>query len=309
MKRKILTNKLIVLSMTVIVLLVLCAVLAPQLAPNDPYKQSLADKLLAPCRQYPFGTDDLGRCILSRILYGCRTSLATGVLTTAISAAIGVLLGLIAGFNGGMTDELIMRVVDMFMAFPSLIMALTVAGILDGGVVSVIIALSLVSWMNFARIVRARVLSEKEAEYIKAALVCGASRWRIYFRHLFPAVLPSVIVLVSLGVGNNILASASLSFLGVGVSPPTAEWGAMLNEGKGYIQRSVYPTLFPGLAIMFSALAFKLLGDGLQDVLDPKRKNAIKPRRRRELLLRPQKPTYEIRRKEDVQDDRFSRIH
>ena len=270
MSKRFFQNKQVVYSLIAVAIIVLAAVFAPALAPNDPNLQSLDDMLRPPCSEFPFGTDEFGRCIFSRVLYGGRISLLTGIITTLISAVIGVFLGLIAGFNGGAVDNVIMRIVDIFLAFPGLIMALTIAGLLGASISSVVAALSLVGWMGFARVVRAKVLSEKEKEYIEAARALGASNIKIHMRHLLPAVLPPVIVLASIGVGRNILAAAGLSFLGVGVQPPTAEWGAMLSSGKLYIQSSAYLTLFPGAAIMISVLAFNFLGDGLREAMEPR---------------------------------------
>ncbi len=246
------------------------AVFAPWLAPHDPYEQCLVNAFMPPSPEYPMGTDDFGRCTFSRVLWGGRISLTAGIATTLISAFIGVPLGLIAGFAGGKIDRLIMDICDVFLAFPGLIIALAIAGIMGPGIVSIVAALSSVGWMGYTRIVRSKVLAEREQEYIKAAKAMGVKKKRIRFRYLLPAVMPSVLILLGTGVGRNILATASLSFLGVGVRKPVAEWGSMLSAGKDYIYRSIYMTLFPGAAIMLSVLAFNTLGEGLREILDPK---------------------------------------
>lgn len=270
MHRDILKNRLAVAGLLFIVILAVVAVFAPFFAPNDPNAQSLEQALMAPCREYPFGTDEYGRCLLSRMIYGASISLETGILITSVSAVIGVTVGLIAGYYGGIVDEIVMRIVDVLLAFPGLILALVVAGLLEASMKSVVIALSMVGWMGYARIVRGKVLSEKEKEYVETARSLGASDFYIMYRHLLPNVAAPVIIMASIGVGYNILAAAGLNFLGIGVQPPTPEWGSMLNAGKSYLQMAPYLTIFPGLGIMITALAFNFLGDGLRDVFDPR---------------------------------------
>lgn len=270
MHRDVLKNRLAFAGLLFIVILVVVAVFAPFFAPNDPNAQSLEQALKAPCREYPFGTDEYGRCLLSRMIYGARISLETGILITSVSAVIGVTVGLIAGYYGGIVDEIVMRIVDVLLAFPGLILALVVAGLLEASMKSVVIALSMVGWMGYARIVRGKVLSEKEKEYVETARSLGASDFYIMYRHLLPNVAAPVIIMASIGVGYNILAAAGLNFLGIGVQPPTPEWGSMLNAGKSYLQMAPYLTIFPGLGIMITALAFNFLGDGLRDVFDPR---------------------------------------
>lgn len=270
MLKDILRNKLALSGLVIIVILTVVAVFAPLLAPNDPNVQSLGQALKAPCRDFPLGTDEYGRCLLSRLIFGARISLKTGITITGVSAIFGVIVGLIAGYYGGIVDEIVMRLVDIFLAFPGLILALVVAGLLDANLRSVVIALSLVGWMGYARVVRGKVLSEKEKEFIETTRSLGASDFYIMFRHLLPNIAAPVIVMASIGVGHNILAAAGLNFLGIGVQPPTPEWGSMLNSGKSYLQTAPYLTVFPGLSIMITALAFNFLGDGLRDVLDPR---------------------------------------
>jgi len=263
-------NKLAITGLIIIIFLVSIAVFAPILAPHDPNEQRLEQALFTPRIEYPFGTDDFGRCILSRVIFGARVSLEIGLIVTVISAITGVILGLQAGFYGGITDEIIMRIVDIFLAFPGLILALVIAGLLGPGMNNVIIALSLVGWMGYARVVRGVVLAEKEKEFIESARSLGANNAYIMYRHLLPNILTPVIVMASIGIGHAILAAAGLSFLGLGEQPPTPVWGSMLNNGKAYLQSAPHLTIFPGLAIMITVLAFNFFGDGLRDLLDPK---------------------------------------
>lgn len=263
-------NKLAVTGLAIILFLVFVAVFAPLLAPHHPYEQVLEQALLAPSLEYPFGTDDFGRCIFSRVIYGTRLSLAIGVVVTTISAVVGITLGMLAGFYGGVVDEVIMRIVDIFLAFPGLILALVIAGLLGPGMFNVLFALALVGWMGYARVVRGAVLAEKEKEFVETAKALGASDFYIMCRHLLPNVLAPVIVMATLGIGQTILAAAGLSFLGLGAQPPVPVWGSMLNDGKAYLQTAPHLTIFPGLAIMITVLAFNFLGDGLRDLFDPR---------------------------------------
>ena len=269
----ILENKLAFAGMVIIAMLVILALFAPLLAPHDPYVQSLGQSLIGPCGDYPFGTDEFGRCVLSRVIYGTRISLVIGLGVTTMSTIIGVVLGMAAGFHGGRIDEIIMRVVDIFLAFPGLILALVVAGLLGPGTLNVVIALTMAGWMGYARVVRGAVLAEKEKDYIEAIRIFGAGDCYIMLRHLLPNVITPIVVMASAGIGYVILAAAGLSFLGLGAEPPAPVWGAMLNYGKAYLQTAPHLTIFPGLAIMITVLAFNFLGDGLRDQLDPRMKN------------------------------------
>jgi peptide/nickel transport system permease protein len=265
-------NKLAIIGLLIISLLVIVAVFAPVLAPHHPYEQDLDRVMMAPCSEYPFGTDDFGRCIFSRIIFGTRISLAIGLIVTAISAVAGIILGMLAGFYGGVIDEVIMRIVDIFLAFPGLILALVIAGLLGPGMFNVLFALALVGWMGYARVVRGAVLAEKEKSFVETAMSLGASDLYIMCRHLLPNVIAPVIVMATLGIGHTILAAAGLSFLGLGAQPPIPVWGSMLNDGKQYLQTAPYMTIFPGLAIMITVLSFNFLGDGLRDIFDPRLK-------------------------------------
>lgn len=263
-------NKMALIGLAIILLLVIVAAIAPVFAPHHPYEQDLEKAFLPPSLEYPFGTDDFGRCIFSRIIFGTRISLAIGVVVTAISAVTGIILGMLAGFYSGIVDEVIMRIVDIFLAFPGLILALVIAGLLGPGMFNVLFALSLVGWMGYARVVRGVVLAEKEKNFVETARALGAGSLYIMYRHLLPNVLAPVIVMATLGIGQAILAAAGLSFLGLGAQPPVPVWGSMLNDGKMYLQTAPHLTIFPGLAIMITVLSFNFLGDGLRDLFDPR---------------------------------------
>lgn len=257
----------------IILLLCLMAVFAPQLSPNNPNTAFLDDRLISPftVSEYPLGTDHLGRCVLSRLLYGARVSLMVGIIVVGISGAIGITLGIVSGYYGGVIDAVIMRFVDATLSFPSIFLAVTIAGLLGRGLPSVIIALIVVDWTAYARISRGSVLSLKEKEFVESARSLGASDRYIMIRHILPNIIGPVIVIGTLGMAYVILSAASLSFLGFGPQPPTPEWGAMLNAGRMYMRTQPYLTIIPGLAIMVMVLAFNLLGDGLRDILDPRK--------------------------------------
>lgn len=262
-------NKMALAGLVVVLFLVLVAVFAPALAPHDPYEQNLDKALLPLSPEYPFGTDDLGRCVLSRIIFGTRISLRVGLLVTALTAFLGVGLGLVAGYYGGLADEIIMRLVDVLLAFPGLVLALAFVGLLGPGLFNVMLALALVGWTSYARLVRGAVLAVKAREFVESARAVGANDLHILYRHIVPNISAPVIVLATLDIGRVILTAASLSFLGLGAQPPVADWGAMLNSGKAFIRSAPHLTVFPGLAIMIAVMAFNFLGDGLRDVLDP----------------------------------------
>lgn len=268
-------NTLAVVGLVIVVSLVLMAILAPFIVPHDPIELHLDLRLLSPSWQYPLGTDDLGRCILSRLIYGTRVSLQVGVMVVGITAISGSLLGLTAGYLGGIIDEIIMRIVDVLLAFPGLILALVIAGLLGPGLFNVMLALSVVGWTRYARVVRGCVLSAKERGFVEAARAIGSSNFYIMFRHVLPEALSPVIVMSTLGMGWTILSAAALSFLGLGAQPPMPEWGSMLNSGRAFLRVAPHLITFPGLAIMVTVLAFNFLGDGLRDALDPRQKKRV----------------------------------
>lgn len=263
-------DKLLIFSSAAVLMLILVALLAPLIMPHDPTAVSLTEKVQSPSFQYPCGTDPLGRCVLSRVIQGTRTSLVAAVIIVAISGTGGVLLGLISGYKGGLVDSIIMRLVDVLLAFPSIILAMALIVSMGPGLGSVIIALTLVHWTGYARLVRAEVLTLKQSEFVEAARAMGNSSVRILFKYILPNVIAPVIVMASLDIAQIVLSMAGLSFLGLGAQPPDAEWGAMINQGREFIRTAPYVTLFPGLAVMATILAFSLLGDCLRDYFDPR---------------------------------------
>lgn len=263
-------NKLALLGSIYVGVLILAAILAPVIAPYDPTAQNYEALNQAPSITHPFGTDQFGRDVFSRVLHGARYALFLGVVIIGLEAIVGIGLGLIAGYYGGFTESVIMRVVDISLSIPGIVLALAIAGLLGGGIVPVIIAVSLVGWRGFTRIVRGDVKSVMENEYIESAKAVGLSDVTIMTRYLLPNVAASIIVYTTLSIPTVILWSAALSFLGVGVQPPTPEWGAIIAQGRNQLQQEWWIATFPGLAIMFTIIAFNAIGDGLRDVLDPK---------------------------------------
>lgn len=261
------------IGLALIVCLSVCALLAPWLAPFDPTAIDASALRLAPFQgQYILGTDDVGRDILSRLIWGARLSLGVGVGVVLIAASLGISLGLLAGFCGGMIDRTIMRLIDILMSLPSILLALVVVAILGPGLQNAVLAVAVVAIPSFTRVARASMLEQKEMEYVSAARSLGASRVRIVFVHILPNMLGPLIVQMSLGVSDAILNVAALGFLGLGAEPPAAEWGTMLSDARSYIQSAPWMVTLPGLMILISVLSFNLLGDGLRDWLDPKTK-------------------------------------
>ncbi len=267
---RLLQDKLALLGFGIILVVVIITVFAPYFAPNDPVKVDLMQRLVPPQAQYPLGTDHLGRCLLSRLLYGTRASLTTAALVLAAIMLISIPFGTLAGYCGGRVDNILMRIVDVLLAFPGLILALVISGMLGPGLLNVMLALVAVWWVGYARVIRGMVLSVKEKEFVLAARACGTSGLGIIIRHILPNVLSPVIVLATLDMGKLIIAISGLSFLGLGSQPPAPEWGAMLNDGHSYMQVAPQLMIYPGLCIMMVVLAFNLLGDGLRDALDPR---------------------------------------
>lgn len=265
-------NRAAMFGLAILILLVLCAVFADVLAPYGYDDQDLSRRFISPCREFPFGTDNFGRDILSRIIYGSRISLQVGLISVAISTVCGVILGAVAGYYGKVLDNVIMRIVDVMLAIPSILLAISIAAALGPGLRNVMIAISIGSIPSFARIVRASVLTIKEQEFIEAARAVGAGDGRILRKHILPNCMATIIVQATLGVASAILSTSGLSFIGLGISPPTPEWGSMLSSGRQYIRDHGYIVLFPGLAIMVTIFALNLLGDGLRDALDPRLK-------------------------------------
>lgn len=266
-------NKLAALSAVLIALVLLLAVFAPLIAPYGEAEQDVLARLQPPSAAHWFGTDELGRDVLSRILYGSRLSLAIGILPSVISLVIGIVLGLLAGYFGGWADYVIMRLADVMLSVPSLLLAMVVMYTLGSSTVNLFVALSMVGWASVARVVRSQTLSLKESQYVEAAQSIGVSRFNIMRRHILPNCVPSLIVLFTLNVPAAILSESSLSFLGIGAQPPAASWGLMVNQSKQFLFTQPWLALAPCVAIMVVVLAFNFLGDGLRDVLDPYMKN------------------------------------
>jgi peptide/nickel transport system permease protein len=253
----------------IILVAVLGAVVGPLVVPYDPSSQELALRLAGPTAAHWFGLDELGRDILTRILYGARISLLVGFVVVGVSATIGITLGSIAGYFGGRIDEAISRVIDILLAFPGLLLAIAMVAVLGPSLTNVVLALTVIGWVGYARLVRGQVLRAREFEFVQAARALGATTPRILLRHIIPTTLPAVTVQATLGMGGAILAEAALSFLGLGVQPPTPSWGTMLNYGRGHMLEAPHLTVFPGIAIAILVLGFNFLGDGLRDRLDP----------------------------------------
>lgn len=250
-----------------VILLVFVSIFAPLLAPHDPLRQSLDEDLIAYSQDHPLGTDKLGRDILSRMVYGGRISLFVGIATVLISLSIGVAAGSLAGYFGGWIDLLLMRVVDILMAFPGILLAIALTAVLGPGLNHVILALCLIGWTGYARLVRGEILSLREREFVQAARGLGCPPERIIRRHLLPNLLPPLLIQATFGLAAAIVAEGSLSFLGLGVEPPAPSWGSMLNEGRQFLLVAPHLTTYPGLALMFTVLALNIVGDNLQDRL------------------------------------------
>lgn len=256
-------------AMTVLILLLfVIALAAPVLAPNDPYHTELSDALQGPSRQYPLGTDPMGRCMLSRILYGARVSIFSSLCIIGIVFVIGTAIGVVSGYTGGIADRILTKIITIMQAFPKFILAIAIAGVLGIGIRNTILALCLVEWAEYARLARSLTLGVRGRTYIRAARVCGEGRMRIMVRHIIPNIIPPLIVNASLGISAMIMEVAALSYLGVGVKSPMAEWGAMMNTGKDYMQTNISLVLIPGAAIFLTAVLFNLFGDKQRDILD-----------------------------------------
>ncbi len=268
--RRLTRDKLAIVGMVIIGLFVLAAVLAPLLAPYDPTVQKILLRRQPPSRQHWMGLDEVGRDIFSRIIYGARVSLQIGLLSVSMAIVVGAILGAVAGFVGGWVDNVIMRLMDILLAFPGLLLAIAVVSILGPGLMNMLYAIAFVSIPTYARIMRASVLSVKEQEFVLAARAVGVPTARILWREILPNAITPVLVAGTLGIATAILDAAGLSFLGLGARPPTPEWGSMLGEGRGSVFTAPHIVLFPGLAIMLNVLGFNLLGDGLRDALDPR---------------------------------------
>ncbi|RQD75986.1 MAG: ABC transporter permease [Halanaerobium sp. MSAO_Bac5] len=271
--RQLKKNKLAIIGIVFIISLFIIALFAPYIAPHDPYQTDFFNTLQGPSREFLLGTDDLGRDVLSRLIYGARISLTIGFISVAIGLVVGVPVGAISGYYGGKIDIITQRFVDIMMAFPGMLLAIIIVAVMGVGLVNAMIAVGVVSIPTYIRLVRGSVLSLKNKEFVQAAKAIGVRESVIIFKHILPHCLAPIIVQSSLQIGVAILWAAGLGFLGLGAQAPTPEWGAILSQGRGYIRTAHHVTTFPGIAIMLTVLGFNLLGDGLRDALDPKMRN------------------------------------
>jgi peptide/nickel transport system permease protein len=269
------------IGLVLVTMLVLGAVFAPLLAHHDPNKVDVLRKFSSPSRSFPLGTDNLGRDVFARLLFGARISIGTAVVAGTLIGSIGTLIGLLAGYLGGIVDLLVGRVIDVLLSFPPFLLAMAVLGLVGPGLHNLVLSLVAVSWAQYARIVRSTVLVEREREYVEAARAAGASGLRVMRRHVLPNIVAPVIVLITLDMGIVLLQISGLSFLGLGVKPPTAEWGSMLADGRNYLDQAPQMMTFPGAAIFMLVLGLNLLGDGLRDALDPRTRLSLSRRSRR----------------------------
>ena len=254
----------------IVVVTIALAILGPVLSPYDPSAQDLARRLEGPSLGHPFGLDELGRDILTRIASGARISLLVGIAVVSVSSIAGMFFGSIAGYFGGGVDDAISRIIDVLMAFPGILLAIALVAVLGPSLVNVVLALSVIGWVGYARLVRGQALRAREFEFVQAARALGANSSRIVLRHVLPTAVPAVVIQATLGMAGAIIAEASLSFLGLGVQPPTPSWGTMLDAGRAHLFDAPHLTIFPGMAIALLVLGFNFLGDGLRDRVDPK---------------------------------------
>lgn len=263
-------NKRAVFGLAIIVIATVTAITAPLITPFGPYETDFEAILVPPSFSHPFGTDELGRDVLTRVIFGSRISLSVGLISVGLALFVGTVLGLVAGYFGGLVDNLVMRIMDVILAFPSILLALAISAALGPSLFNVMLAIGFVNIPRFARLIRGQVLSLREADYISAVEALGQKAHLIIFRHLLPNSLSPIIVQASIAMGWAILSEASLSFLGVGIAPPTPSWGYMLSAGRGYMELALWITLFPGIAIFLTVLGFNLIGDGIRDAFDPR---------------------------------------
>jgi peptide/nickel transport system permease protein len=256
--------------LVIVIIAVGAALFGPLLTPYDPSSQELARRLEGPSLSHPLGLDELGRDILARLLAGTRISLLVGLAVVSVSSVVGMLMGSIAGYFGGHVDDAISRVIDVLMAFPGILLAIALVAVLGPSLRNVVLALSVIGWVGYARLVRGQALRAREFDFVQAARALGAGSSRIILRHILPTAMPAVVVQATLGMAGAIIAEAALSFLGLGVQPPTPSWGTMLDAGRSHLFDAPHLTIFPGLAIALLVLGLNFLGDGLRDRVDPK---------------------------------------
>lgn len=269
-RRQLFRNPLTLAGSAIILFLLIVAGIAPYIAPHDPFATAPVQKLLPPSAKHLMGTDGLGRDLFSRVLFGARISVWIAFLILLIAGTVGTLVGLVAGYVGSFWDNLLMRITDIFMAFPQLILAMAVAAALGPSLTNVVLAISFGAWTTFARLARSRAIAVREEDYVEAARAAGAGPLRILFVHVLPMVLSPVIIQGTLSMGGIILTAAGLGFLGFGAQPPSPEWGLMVSDGRNFMPHAWWVSTFPGLAIMVTVLGFNLLGDGIRDILDPR---------------------------------------
>lgn len=265
-----LRNKLTLTGFIIVGLVVLVGLLAPVLAPYDPNLMDIPTRLQGPSSAHPFGTDEMGRDILSRVMYGARISIAVGVIIVAVSAAIGVVLGSLSGYFGGKIDQAVMAVTDMILAFPSMVLALALTAAMGPGLLNTMLAVIIVRIPMYTRLMRGQVLVQKEQQYVRAARTFGEKPFWIVARHIVPNCLTPLMVQMTLGIGDAILIASSMSFIGLGAQPPTPEWGAMISTARVYAIDQWWYAAFPGLSILITIMGFNLIGDGIRDILDPR---------------------------------------
>ena len=257
----------------IILLIVLIAICAPLLSPSDPYESAIQMSLLPPSAEHYFGTDKLGRDIFTRILYGARISITMALTVVIISSGLGTLIGVISAYVGGKVDTVIMRLTDVFLAFPGIVLAIAIAGVLGGSAVNAVLAVVIVGWTKYARLARSMTLKVKQQDFLAAAITNGTRPIAMIRRHILPNIIPIIIITAALDIGALMMELAGLSFLGFGAQPPTPEWGLMLNEGRQLIQTAPWLMIFPGLAIVIVVAVFNLWGDSLRDIMDPRKAN------------------------------------
>lgn len=262
------------LGLVIVAAIVVSALLAPWLLPWDASAQDLARRLEGPGAQHLFGLDELGRDILARVLMGARVSLLVGAIVVGVSATVGMAVGAVSGYYGGRIDQAIGRVMDVLMAFPGMLLAIALVAVLGPSLANVVLALTAIGWVGYARLVRGQVLRAREFDYVVAARALGSGTWRVLVRHVLPTAMPPVLVQATLGMAGAMLSEAALSFLGLGVQPPTPSWGTMINGGRAHLLDAPHLTIFPGVCLAIVVLGFNFLGDGLRDAIDPRRLKA-----------------------------------
>lgn len=270
--RRVIRHNLALIGLIILVPMFLCAVLAPIISPHNPVEPDLKSILSGPSLSHPFGTDTLGRDVFARVVYGSRISLLVGFVSVGLAVIIGIIIGSLSGYYGGVVDEIIMRFVDLMMCFPTFFLILAVIALLEPSIWNIMIVIGLTNWMGIARLIRAEILSIKNKEFVLAAKAQGFTELRIIFRHVLPNALTPVYVVATLGIGGAILTESALSFLGIGVQPPTPSWGNILTQAKDNIEVAWWLSLYPGLAIFLTVMGYNLLGEGLRDIFDPRRR-------------------------------------